>query len=69
MTYLFLQRRVSAAVLPGKKAARVGSKEVRTDPQRSQTHLVLTVCGTSKAHGNEEMEETGHTQDKTFKYH
>lgn len=34
------------------------------DSQWSQNHLILTVCGTSKAHGNGEMEETGHIADK-----
>lgn len=63
MPYL-LQRRVSAAVFPGKRAARINSKEVRMDSQHSQKHLILTVCGTSKAHGNGEMEETGHGAHK-----
>lgn len=75
--YLFQQHRLSATVFPGINVAAAGSKEARMDSHWSQRPwMLLAACGTSKVHGDEEIEKnmslcpqvSSHTsQDSTIK--
>lgn len=54
-----------SALFPGIKVPAAGSKEARMDSHWSQRPwMLLAVCGTSKVHGNEEMEKTCHFAHK-----